>query len=270
MTLGQEFGGFSQMIDNSLEYINLSLSSLKFLSQGGTAVGTGINSHPKFAKKISQQISNKVGFKFYETKNHFESQSSKDAIVNLSGTLKTCSTSLMKIANDIRWLGSGPRCGFGEIILPSIQPGSSIMPGKVNPVLAEALTQVCAQVIGNDLTITIAGQSGNFQLNVMMPVMAHNIMESIEILSTSTKAFALDCIKGIKADKQKCENYIDDSLAMCTSLAPIIGYNKAADIAKKAYASGKTVRQIVNEDQILTKEKSDKILDPKTMVKPSL
>ena len=270
MTLGQEFGGFSQMIDNSLEYINLSLSSLKFLSQGGTAVGTGINSHPKFAKKISQQISNKVGFKFYETKNHFESQSSKDAIVNLSGTLKTCSTSLMKIANDVRWLGSGPRCGFGEIILPSIQPGSSIMPGKVNPVLAEALTQVCAQVIGNDLTITIAGQSGNFQLNVMMPVMAHNIMESIEILSTSTKAFALDCIKGIKADKQKCENYIDDSLAMCTSLAPIIGYNKAADIAKKAYASGKTVRQIVNEDQILTKEKSDKILDPKTMVKPSL
>ena len=142
------------------------------------------------------------------------------------------------------------------------------MPGKVNPVLAEALTQVCAQVIGNDLTITIAGQSGNFQLNVMMPVMAHNIMESIEILSTSTKAFAVDCIKEIKADKQKCENYIDDSLAMCTSLAPIIGYNNAAEIAKKAYATGKTVRQIVNENKILSKEKSDKILNPKTMVKP--
>ena len=159
MTLGQEFGGFSQMVQNSIDFISSSSSALKFLAQGGTAVGTGINSHPKFAANISREISKKIGIKFYEAKDHFEAQSSKDSIVNLSGSLKTCATSLMKIANDIRWLGSGPRCGFGEIILPSIQPGSSIMPGKVNPVLAESLTQVCAQVIGNDLTITIAGQS---------------------------------------------------------------------------------------------------------------
>ena len=270
MTLGQEFGGFSQMVQNSIDFISSSSSALKFLAQGGTAVGTGINSHPKFAANISREISKKIGIKFYEAKDHFEAQSSKDSIVNLSGSLKTCATSLMKIANDIRWLGSGPRCGFGEIILPSIQPGSSIMPGKVNPVLAESLTQVCAQVIGNDLTITIAGQSGNFQLNVMMPVMAHNIMESIEILSSSVKAFTLDCIKDIKVDKEKCESYIEDSLAMCTSLAPIIGYNNAANVAKKAYKNGKTVRQVVNEDKILDKSKSDKILDPKTMVKPSL
>ena len=176
----------------------------------------------------------------------------------------------MKIGNDIRWLGSGPRCGFGEIILPAIQPGSSIMPGKVNPVLAESLTQVCAQVIGNDTTVSIAGQSGNFELNVMMPVMAHNIIESIQILSTCTKVFALDCIKGIKADKDKCEGYIEDSLAMCTSLAPIIGYNNAANVAKKAYSNNKTVREIVNEDKILDIKESKRILNPKSMVKPSL
>ena len=270
ITLGQEFSGFSEMVENSIVFINSANMHLKSLAQGGTAVGTGINSHPKFGTLISKEISRKVGLKFNEARNHFESQSSKDALVHLSGTLKTAATSLMKIGNDIRWLGSGPRCGFGEIILPAIQPGSSIMPGKVNPVLAESLTQVCAQVIGNDTTISIAGQSGNFELNVMMPVMAHNIIESIQILSTCTKVFALDCIKGIKADKDKCEGYIEDSLAMCTSLAPIIGYNNAANVAKKAYSNNKTVREIVNEDKILDIKESNRILNPKSMVKPSL
>ena len=176
ITLGQEFSGFSEMVENSIVFIGSANMHLRSLAQGGTAVGTGINSHPKFGSLIAKEISRKVGLKFNEARNHFESQSSKDALVYLSSTLKTAATSLMKIGNDIRWLGSGPRCGFGEIILPSIQPGSSIMPGKVNPVLAESLTQVCAQVIGNDTTVSIAGQSGNFELNVMMPVMAHNII----------------------------------------------------------------------------------------------
>jgi len=270
ITLGQEFGGFSQMVQNSIQFIKESNKALTFLAQGGTAVGTGINSHPKFAKKFANEVSKITKVKFTEAENHFDSQSSKDGIVNLSGSLKTYATSLMKIGNDIRWLGSGPRCGFGEIIIPSIQPGSSIMPGKVNPVLAESLTQVCAHVIGNDLTITIAGQSGNFQLNVMMPVMLHNLMESIELLSSSSEIFATDCIKGIEADKKICEGYIEESLAMCTSLAPIIGYNKAAMVAKKAHETGKTVREIVNEDKILSKEESDRVLNPITMVKPSL
>ena len=270
ITLGQEFGGFSQMVQNSIQFIKESNRALTFLAQGGTAVGTGINSHPKFAKKFANEVSKITKVKFTEAENHFDSQSSKDGIVNLSGSLKTYATSLMKIGNDIRWLGSGPRCGFGEIIIPSIQPGSSIMPGKVNPVLAESLTQVCAHVIGNDLTITIAGQSGNFQLNVMMPVMLHNLMESIELLSSSSEIFATDCIKGIEADKKICEGYIEESLAMCTSLAPIIGYNKAAMVAKKAHETGKTVREIVNEDKILSKEESDRVLNPITMVKPSL
>ena len=258
------------MVQNSIQFIKESNKALTFLAQGGTAVGTGINSHPKFAKKFANEVSKITKVKFTEAENHFDSQSSKDGIVNLSGSLKTYATSLMKIGNDIRWLGSGPRCGFGEIIIPSIQPGSSIMPGKVNPVLAESLTQVCAHVIGNDLTITIAGQSGNFQLNVMMPVMLHNLMESIELLSSSSEIFATDCIKGIEADKKICEGYIEESLAMCTSLAPIIGYNKAAMVAKKAHETGKTVREIVNEDKILSKEESDRVLNPITMVKPSL
>ncbi|MEC9381962.1 MAG: class II fumarate hydratase [Thermodesulfobacteriota bacterium] len=270
ITLGQEFSGYAAMIKKSIKFIIQSSESLRELAQGGTAVGTGINSHPKFAQRISKEISKKIGIKFIEAPNHFESQASKDALVLTSSSLKTLATSLMKIGNDIRWLGSGPRCGFGEISLPAIQPGSSIMPGKVNPVLAESLTQVCAQVIGNDVTVSIAGQSGNFELNVMMPVMAHNILESIELLSTSSKVFAKDCVAGITADSKKCESYIEESLAMCTSLAPVIGYDKAAAVAKKAFAEGKTVREIVYEENILEKRKADDILNPKKMVKPSL
>ena len=270
ITLGQEFGGYSSMVAKSIRFIEDSSINLSELAQGGTAVGTGINSHPQFGKKVALEISKKVGLKFTEARNHFEAQASKDALVLTSGALKTLATSLMKIANDVRWLGSGPRCGFGEIILPAIQPGSSIMPGKVNPVLAESLTQVCAQVIGNDATITIAGQSGNFELNVMMPVMAYNIIESIEILSNISKAFAVDCIAGIEVDNEKCESTIEKSLAMCTSLAPVIGYDNAANVAKKAFKENKTVREVVNEDKILEKKEADRILNPKKMIKPSL
>ena len=270
ITLGQEFSGYSSMIKKSISFIQESSKNLKELAQGGTAVGTGINSHPKFAKKIALEISKKIGIKFVEAENHFEAQASKDALVLTSGSLKTLATSLMKIGNDIRWLGSGPRCGFGEIILPSIQPGSSIMPGKVNPVLAESLTQVCAQVIGNDATVTVAGQSGNFELNVMMPIMAHNILESVEILTSSTNTFSRECIEGIEADKIKCESFVEESLAMCTSLAPVLGYDVAASIAKKAFAQNKTVKQVVIEEKILDKKEAAKVLNPKTMIKPSL
>jgi fumarate hydratase class II len=270
ITLGQEFGGYSSMISKSIDFIKQASGNLSELAQGGTAVGTGINSHPKFGKKVAIEISKKVGIKFKEASNHFEAQASKDALVLTSGALKTLATSLMKIGNDIRWLGSGPRCGFGEISVPAIQPGSSIMPGKVNPVLAESLTQVCAQVIGNDLTISIAGQSGNFELNVMMPVMAHNMIESVEILSNVSVVFAKDCVSGIEVNKEQCESTIEKSLAMCTSLAPVIGYDKAAAVAKKAFNENKTVREVVDENKILEKKEAARILDPKIMIKPSL
>ena len=270
ITLGQEFGGYASMVSKSIEFIKQASGNLSELAQGGTAVGTGINSHPKFGKKVAIEISKKVGIKFKEANNHFEAQASKDALVLTSGALKTLATSLMKIGNDIRWLGSGPRCGFGEISVPAIQPGSSIMPGKVNPVLAESLTQVCAQVIGNDLTISIAGQSGNFELNVMMPVMAHNMIESVEILSNVSAVFAKDCVSGIEVNKEQCESTIEKSLAMCTSLAPVIGYDKAAAVAKKAFNENKTVREVVDENKILEKKEAARILDPKTMIKPSL
>ena len=270
ITLGQEFGGYASMVSKSIEFIKQASGNLSELAQGGTAVGTGINSHPKFGKKVAIEISKKVGIKFKEAGNHFEAQASKDALVLTSGALKTLATSLMKIGNDIRWLGSGPRCGFGEISVPAIQPGSSIMPGKVNPVLAESLTQVCAQVIGNDLTISIAGQSGNFELNVMMPVMAHNMIESVEILSNVSAVFAKDCVSGIEVNKEQCESTIEKSLAMCTSLAPVIGYDKAAAVAKKAFNENKTVREVVDENKILEKKEAARILDPKTMIKPSL
>lgn len=270
ITLGQEFGGYASMVSKSIEFIKQASGNLSEVAQGGTAVGTGINSHPKFGKKVAIEISKKVGIKFKEASNHFEAQASKDALILTSGALKTLATSLMKIGNDIRWLGSGPRCGFGEISVPAIQPGSSIMPGKVNPVLAESLTQVCAQVIGNDLTISIAGQSGNFELNVMMPVMAHNMIESVEILSNVSAVFAKDCVSGIEVNKEQCESTIEKSLAMCTSLAPVIGYDKAAAVAKKAFNENKTVREVVDENKILEKKEAARILDPKTMIKPSL
>ena len=266
--LGQEFSGYASMIDHGISRLKGVRKDLSELAIGGTAVGTGINTHKDFGKKVAARISEATGVKFREARNHFEAQASKDAVVQTSGALKTVSVSLMKIANDIRWLGSGPRCGFGEILLPAIQPGSSIMPGKINPVAGESVTQVAAQVIGNDAAITIGGQAGNFELNVMMPMMADNLLQSIRLLSRVCTVFVDKCISGIEADEERCGETIEQSLAMCTSLAPIIGYDNAAVIAKEAYASGSTVREIAREKGVLSDEELDRVLDPLSMTKP--
>ncbi len=267
--LGQEFSGYASMVDHGISRLKGVRNDLSELAIGGTAVGTGINTHKSFGKKVATRISEATGVKFREAKNHFEAQASKDAVVQTSGALKTVSVSLMKIANDIRWLGSGPRCGFGEILLPAIQPGSSIMPGKVNPVIGESVTQVAAQVIGNDAAITIGGQAGNFELNVMMPMMADNLLQSIRLLSRVCTVFVDKCISEIEADEERCGEIIEQSLAMCTSLAPIIGYDNAAAIAKEAYASGRTVREVAREKGVLSDEELDRVLDPLSMTKPA-
>ena len=269
MTLGQEFSGYSKMVDNSINRIKSNLPFLYQLAQGGTAVGTGINTHKDFGKLIAQEISNITNLNFIEADNHFEAQATQDSIVHLSGSLKTLSVSLYKIANDIRWLGSGPRSGLGELILPAVQPGSSIMPGKVNPVICESLIQVTSQVIGYDSAITLGGLGGVFELNLMLPLIGSNVLESINILSNGIKMFRLKLIDDLKANEKKCMGYIEDSLAMCTTLAPIIGYDKAANIAKKAYNTDKTVREICVEENVLSKEELQNILDPYSMISPN-
>ena len=269
ITLGQEFSGYTQMVKNGIKRIQNAQGFLSELAIGGTAVGTGINTKAQFGSLVAKEISRFTGISFIEASNHFEAQGAQDAAVETSGALKTIAVSLSKIANDIRWLGSGPRAGLGELILPAVQPGSSIMPGKTNPVICEAMIQGCAQVIGNDMAITIGGQGGVFELNLMLPLIAHNLTNSITILSNSTNIFTEKLITGLKANKEKCASYIEGSLAMCTSLAPVIGYDKAAQIAYKAFNSGKTVREIAMEDNVLDKDKLDEILDPKSMTMPS-
>ncbi len=269
ITLGQEFSGYTQMVKNGIKRIQNAQGFLSELALGGTAVGTGINTKAQFGSLMAKEISHFTGIAFSEASNHFEAQGAQDAAVETSGALKTIAVSLSKIANDIRWLGSGPRAGLGELILPAVQPGSSIMPGKTNPVICEAMIQACAQVIGNDLAITIGGQGGVFELNLMLPLIAHNLTNSITILSNGTIVFTEKLIIGLKANKEKCAGYIEGSLAMCTSLAPVIGYDKAADIAYKAYNSGKTVREIAIEENVLDKDKLNELLDPLSMTKPS-
>ena len=266
--LGQEFGGYASMVAHGISRLRGARNDLSELAIGGTAVGTGINTHKSFGKKVAARISAATGVKFREARNHFEAQASKDAVVQTSGALKTVAVSLMKIANDVRWLGSGPRCGFGEILLPAIQPGSSIMPGKVNPVIGESVTQVAAQVIGNDAAITIGGQSGNFELNVMMPMMADNLLESIRLLSRVSRVFVDKCVDGIEASEERCGELIEQSLAMCTSLAPIIGYDAAAAIAKEAYATGSTVREVARRKGVISDEELERVLDPESMTRP--
>lgn len=266
--LGQEFGGYASMVSHGISRLKGVRNDLSELAIGGTAVGTGINTHKSFGKKVAARISAATGVKFREARNHFEAQASKDAVVQTSGALRTVAVSLMKIANDVRWLGSGPRCGFGEILLPAIQPGSSIMPGKVNPVIGESVTQVAAQVIGNDAAITIGGQSGNFELNVMMPMMADNLLESIRLLSRVSRVFVDKCVDGIEASEERCGEMIEQSLAMCTSLAPIIGYDNAAAIAKEAYATGSTVREVARKRGVISEEELEKVLDPESMTRP--
>ena len=268
--LGQEFDGYASMVEHGRRRLETAGTRLAELALGGTAVGTGINTHPRFARLVIREINEMTGLALREAENHFEAQGAKDAVVEASGALKTAAVSLMKIANDIRWLGSGPRCGIGEIVIPPVQPGSSIMPGKVNPVIAEALCQVCAQVLGNDLTVTVAGMSGNFELNVMMPVMAYNLLQSIHLLSNATKVFTQKCVKGLKADEKRCREMVEKSLAMVTALSPHIGHDRAAEIAREAYKTGKTVREIAMQRQVLPAKKLEKILDPWKMTEPGI
>ena len=269
ITLGQEFSGYSKMIENSILRLENDLPFLFKLAQGGTAVGTGINTHKDFGKLIAKELSIVTGLNFSESDNHFESQATQDSIVHFSGSLKTLAVSLYKIANDIRWLGSGPRSGLGELVLPAVQPGSSIMPGKVNPVICESLIQVSSQVVGYDNAITLGGMGGIFELNLMLPLIGSNILESINILSNGMVMFRKKLLDNLSANEKKCNGYIEDSLAMCTSLAPIIGYDKAASIAKKAFKTDKTVREICIEDNVLSEDDLSKILDPYSMIKPN-
>jgi fumarate hydratase, class II len=266
--LGQEFSGYAQQIAYGKERAQKALEILRELALGGTAVGTGLNRHIDLPKKMLRHIEQRTGIAFYEAKNHFEAQGGKDAVVEASGQLKTIATSLFKIANDVRLLGSGPRCGIGEIQLPATQPGSSIMPGKVNPVICESMMMVCAQVFGNDAAITWAGANGNFELNVMMPVMAYDLLESIRLLSNAVDVFCEKCVTGIKANKARCEELVELSMAMVTALAPKIGYDRAAEIAKESVQTGKTVRELCREKKVLSEKELDAALDPILMTEP--
>jgi fumarate hydratase class II len=258
--LGQEFGGYARQIALAVDRIGSIKPRLRELALGGTAVGNGLNTHPEFAGQVISLISDRTGLPFTEAQNHFEAQAAQDAAVEASGALKTIAVSLVKIANDVRWLASGPRSGIGEINLPSLQPGSSIMPGKVNPVIPEAVLQVAAQVVGNDAAITMGGQGGIFELNVMLPVIAYNLLQSMSLLAEAAAVFADKCIAGLTPNRKTCAGYIEKSLALVTALVPEIGYDRAAAIAKKAYQSGKTIREIAVEENILPADKINELL----------
>src|SRR5213595_2654070 len=266
--LGQEFGGYAQQVEYGKERAEKAIEVLRELALGGTAVGTGLNRHRDFPTKVMRHLHQRTGIEFFEARDHFEAQGGKDAVVEASGQLKTIATSLFKIANDIRWLGSGPRCGIGEIRLPPTQPGSSIMPGKVNPVMCESTMMVCAQVFGNDAVVNWSGANGNFELNTMMPVMAHNILESIRLLGNVVDAFTEKCVVGIVANEERCRELVELSMAMVTSLAPKIGYDRAAEIAKESAKTGRTVREIALERKVLPEKELERALDPVAMTKP--
>ena len=268
LTLGQEFSGYHTQLKKSISRIETSLKEIYNLAQGGTAVGTGLNTRKNFDKKIVKEISKITKIPFKSAQNKFAALAAHDEIVNFSGALNTTAVCLMKIANDIRFLGSGPRAGYGELILPSNEPGSSIMPGKVNPTQTEAVTMVCVKVIGNHNGITMAGSHGHFELNVFKPLIAHNILQSIEIMSDSSKTFALYCVKGIKADKKRIKYLLDNSLMLVTALAPRIGYDKAAHVAKLAHKNGTTLKEEVVKAGLLKEKEYDKVMDPIKMTKP--
>jgi len=254
MTLGQEFSGYAHQIELGIKRMVVAKECLASLALGGTAVGTGLNTHSAFAAKVVACVSERTGLAFNETRNHFQAQAAQDAVVETSGALKTLAVGLVKIANDIRWLASGPRCGIGEINIPALQPGSSIMPGKVNPVIPEAVIQVAAQVMGNDTTVMLGGQSGNFELNVMLPVMGYNLLQSIELLASACTVFAEKCVEGITVNRDKCAAYVEKSLALATGLVPHIGYDRASELAKKAHVAGKTIREIAIEENVLPED----------------
>tara|TARA_Y100000591_G_scaffold332294_1_gene369082 strand:- start:4096 stop:5484 length:1389 start_codon:yes stop_codon:yes gene_type:complete len=269
LTLGQEFSGYHSQLQDTILRIKNALKEINFLAQGGTAVGTGINTKKNFDKKICKEISKLTKINFRPAKNKFAALAAHDAIVNYSGTLNTTAVCLMKIANDIRYLGSGPRAGYGELILPINEPGSSIMPGKVNPTQSEAVTMVCVKVIGNHNGITIAGSQGQFELNVFKPLIAHNILQSIDLIADSSKNFAKFCIKGIKADKKKIKSDLENSLMLVTALTPKIGYDKATKIAKAALKNGTTLKYEAVKSKLLTEKEYFKIVNPKKMINPT-
>ena len=263
--LGQEFGGYAAQVDKGLERARRAMWALTELPLGGTAVGSGINCPAGFAQKVIASLNEMTGLSLIEAGNHVEANSARDAAVEASGQLKTIAVSLTKIANDLRWLGSGPRNGLGELRLPAVQPGSSIMPGKVNPVMAEALIMACAQVIGNDAAITLGGLGSYFELNLMMPLIAHNLLESIELLANASLAFTRRCVLGIEANEAHIRQTVERNLALATALAPAIGYDRAAEIAKEAHKTGRTVREIAVEWQVLPPEELERLLDPRRM-----
>ena len=266
--LGQEFSGYAKQIEHGKLRAGNAIAAVEELALGGTAVGTGLNTHPEFAGRVMGYLWNRSGIAFREARNHFEAQAAKDGLVEASGELRTLAVSLFKLANDIRWLSSGPRCGIGEIQLPATQPGSSSMPGKVNPVMCESVMQVSAQIFGNDTTVCWGGANGNLDLNVMMPVMAYNTLESIRLLANVVRLFRDKCVSGITANRERCQELVEYSMAMVTSLAPIIGYDRAAEIAKESAKTGKTVREICREKQVLPEVDLNRILDPIGMTKP--
>lgn len=266
LTLGQEFSGYAMQVKNVRDSIQKSLPGLAQLALGGTAVGTGINTPPEYAKKVAAEISHLTQFPFTSAPNKFEALAATDAIVEMSGILKRLACALMKIANDIRWLASGPRCGIGEIFLPANEPGSSIMPGKVNPTQSESMTMVAAQVIGNDAAITIGGSMGNFELNVFRPVIIHNLLQSIRLLADVTENFRRKCLEGIEPNVERINYLLHNSLMLATALNPILGYDKASEIVKKAYKEGLSLKEAAVALGFLTAAEFDKLIDPKKMV----
>ncbi len=268
LTLGQEFSGYVAQLDYDLRRIAAVLPDIYELAIGGTAVGTGLNTHREFAERVAKRIAALSGMPFVSAPNKFAALAAHDALVMASGALKTLACSLMKIANDIRWMGSGPRCGLGELQLPENEPGSSIMPGKVNPTQSEALTMICVQVIGNDTAIAIAGSQGNFELNVFKPLIIHNLLHSVTLLSDSCRSFTDYCIVGLKPSLEQLRRYVSESLMLVTALSPHIGYDKAAQVAKKAHAEGKTLRQVAVELGFLKGEEFDRIVRPEKMLGP--
>lgn len=267
VTIKQEFGGYARQMELAVDRVESALERLTELPQGGTAVGTGLNTHPEFAARFAEVLSEKTGIDLKEAEDHFEAQATVDAPVELSSQLKTIATGLMKIGNDLRWMNSGPNSGIGELQLEALQPGSSIMPGKINPVIEESVTMVCAQVIGNDSAITVAGQSGNFELNVMLPVVAHNLLESIHILANAVDNFAERSVSRLSANKERIADMVGRNPVLVTALNPIIGYDKAAKIAKKAFAENRPVKEVAREMTDLSDEELDKVLDPIKMTR---
>jgi fumarate hydratase class II len=266
VTLGQEFSSYASQVDHGIRRVHAAFADLEELPLGGTAVGTGLNAHPEFGERTITEIAAATGIPFRPAENRFEATGAQDPIVAASATLKGIAASLMKVSHDIRLLSSGPRCGIGELTLPSLQPGSSIMPGKVNPVILEMVIQVSAQVIGNDVVVTLGGSLGVLELNVMLPVMARNLLESIGILASAATLLSERCVSGITPNRKRCEELIEQSLAMVTPLAVRIGYDKAAEIAHEAYHSGRTIRAVLREKKVLPEKEIEKILDPRTMI----